>query len=163
MIPKKKKKKWRSKEQAEGQGWGGGDVFICRVTDPCECVRVKSMCLCAGGAAEPCQPLPHSSPLEQIACHCTSITHTHTPSSTKCHQASNPTPSARVRPERRVTRLLCPHPLSSSPTPILLNCCFLQARQLLLASHGTENQKRRLKAKIFTNKMCFLSWAICQS
>ena len=66
----------------------------------CMCV-----CVCAPGAAKPRQPLPHSSPPEQIACHCTSITHTHT----HTHTVNTP-PIPHTPSSSGVTPSPPPHP-----------------------------------------------------
>lgn len=119
-------------------GWGGqrGDVSIQSVSIP---VRVRGcvcVCLYALGAARPLQPLPHSTPLEQIACHRISITRCrvntppislYTPSSTRVTHGPPPHPhptKARANriPGSQMTRPLRSHPLALFVISFTVSC-----------------------------------------
>lgn len=77
--------------------WGGRESEV-RLILVSECLCVwEWLDVCS---AECCQPLPHSSPPEQIACHHTSITHT--PSPDQGDTDSDPTPP----PTRAAARFL---------------------------------------------------------
>lgn len=116
----------------------------------CVCVPVGRPSLVSPSLIPPPQS---KSPATALQLH----THTHTPSSTKVSPSIPPHPLSPTS-ERRVTRLLCPRPLSSSPTLIPFNCCFLQARQLLLASHETKKQpKKKRKPEVKSEQKN--SWA----